>query len=508
MVKTTDARAGWLGRLEAAGDALPDPAALFLGFFGLVVALSAGLAPVDFGLLDPRNGEALRVVDLTAGPAAAKFIADATTTFTGFRPLGLVIVVMLGVGVADRAGLIQAALRGILRGVPVWALSPAVLFAGILSHVSGDAGFVLVVPVAGRLFRAAGRHPVAGIAAAFAGVSGGFSASLLPSALDPLLAGITAQAGQIVAPALEVNPMCNLWFTMSASVLVVGLGWLLTDRFVEPGLSALVVDGAPPDGSADVLPGEGRGLGVAAAVFVGLAVGLVAVAGPASSALRDPSGSLWGPQAPLMASLVPLITLGFFGPGLAFGIVTGRIRSHRDVVDGMRRGVEGLSGYLVMAFFAAQFVEAFSRSNLGALVSVEGASALAAARVPVPVTLVGLVLLSAGVDLLIGSASAKWAMMGPVLVPMLMQVGVSPELTQAAYRVGDSTANIVTPLMPYFPLVLGYARSHASSVGTGTLIGRMIPYSLVYLVAWTAWLLLFWGLGWPLGLGGGLTWPR
>lgn len=504
MTVTTSEK--WIRRLEAAGDRLPDPAALFLAFLALVIAASAALAPVDFGVVDPRSGAPLSVVDLTRGAALVDLFADATQTFTGFRPLGVVIVVMLGVGVADHAGLVQASLRAILRGVPRGLLTPAVLVAGLLSHVAGDAGFVLVIPVAARLFRAAGRHPIAGLAAGFAGVSGAFSAGFLPSSLDPLLAGITTQAGRVVASDLVVNPLCNLWFTTTSSGWIVLFGWWLTDRVIEPALADVVVDG--PDEVERDHHDDRRGLTAAGVVGALVIAALVALTAPAGSPLRDATGSPWGADAPLMAALVPVIALAFGLPGVAFGVVTGAVRSHRDVVDGMRRGVEGLAGYLVMAFFAAQFVEAFSRSNLGALLSIQGAAALAAWHVPVPATLVGLIGLTAGLDLLIGSASAKWAMVGPVLVPMLMRAGVSPELTQAAYRIGDSAANIVTPLMPYFPLVLGYARRHASGVGTGTLIGQMVPYFFVFLAVWTAWLMVFLAFGWPLGLGGGLTWPR
>jgi aminobenzoyl-glutamate transport protein len=428
--------------------------------------------------------------------------------FVEFPPLGVVLVALLGVGVAEHTGLIGALVRGLLAVTPAAFVAPMVLLVSIVSHSAADVGYVLVIPLAASIFAAAGRHPLAGIACAFAGVAGGFSANFLPSALDPLLQGFTQAAAQIVDPGRTVNPLCNWAFTSASSVLVVLLGWWVTERVVEPRVAAFPLDGdGEPTRLAPLAPGERRALAAAlGAMAAGLAV-LAAAAWPARSPLRAPDGTLTGPGAPLMEAIVPLLFLLFLVPGWVYGRVAGTARGHRAIVDGMTKAMGTVGYYLVLAFFAAQFTWAFRESNVGTLIAVKGAGALEAARVPASVTVLGIVLLSAGIDVLVGSASAKWAVLAPVFVPMLMRVGIAPELTQAAYRIGDSTTNIVTPLLPYFPLVVVYCRRWTRGTGIGTLVSLMLPYSMAFLGAWIVLLFAWWGAGLPPGLQGAYTYP-
>jgi aminobenzoyl-glutamate transport protein len=508
------ARPSLLDWIERLGNRLPDPAFLFLIALGLTWIVSALLAPVEFAETDPRTWSAavpepIRVQSQLSGRALATFLARMVKNFTEFPPLGVVLVAMLGVGMAEHTGFIAAGVRALLGITPARLLTPMVLLVSIVSHTSGDTGYVLVIPLAGAMYAAAGRHPLAGITVAFAGVSGGFSANFLPSALDPLLQGFTQSAAQIVDPARTVNPLCNWAFTSVSSVLVILLGWYLNDRVVEPRLARLPVDGVggEPISLARLDPAARRGLAAGLAVMlVGLAV-LALAAAPTGSPLRSKSGELTGAGAPLMEGLVPLIFLLFLLPGAAYGYVAGTVRSHRDLVAGMTKSMSSMGYYLVLAFFAGQFTYAFRESNLGALVAVKGAEVLQGARIAPGVTVVGVVGLAALIDVLVGSASAKWAILAPILVPMLMQVGIAPELTQAAYRIGDSTTNIVTPLMPYFPLVVVYCERYVRRAGIGTLISLMLPYSLVFLACWTVLLLLFWTLGVPLGLDAAYTYP-
>jgi aminobenzoyl-glutamate transport protein len=498
-----------LGLVERLGNKLPDPALLFVLLLLAVWVLSALLAPVEFAATDPRSGEALRVVNQLSGPALAAFLSNMVPVFTGFHPLGVVLVALLGVGVAERSGLIHAALRGMLSLTSRRLLTPLVLLVGILSHVAADAGYVLVIPLGGVIFQAAGRHPLAGIAAAFAGVSGGFSASFIPTSLDPLLQGLTQSAARLIDPDIEVNPLCNWFFTAGSCAVIIAVGWWVTDKVVEPRLRGTPVDG---DGGAEAGPGalggvEKRGLLAAAlATFAGVLL-LVAAAWPAGSPLRSAAGGLTDAEAPLMKSIVPLIFLFFLLPGLVFGKVAGTFRSHRDAIKGMADTMGTMGYYIVLAFFAAQFIAAFGQSNLGALLAIKGAAFLQGLGLPGQVTIVGIILLAAALNLVIGSASAKWALLAPVFVPMLMQLGLSPELTQAAYRIGDSSTNIVTPLMPYFPLVVVFCQRHVKGTGIGTLVSLMLPYSLAFLVVWIAFLLGSWGLGLPLGLQAGYLYP-
>jgi aminobenzoyl-glutamate transport protein len=415
------------------------------------------------------------------------------------------------VGVAEHAGFVKAALQGLLALTPRRLLTPMLLLVAIISHVAGDTGYVLVIPLAAVMYLAAGRHPLLGITTSFAGVSGGFSACFVPSSLDPLLQGFTQSAAQIMDPERVVNPLCNWGFMSASCLMIVAIGWYITDRIIEPRLEGLPLDersdtsARSPDGSASgplsqLTPAERRGLWAGLATAAACLVALAAWAWPAHSPLRASDGSLAGRDAPLMKAIVPLIFFGFLVPGIVYGVVAGTVRSSRDVVQSMTKSMGTMAYYLVMAFFASQFTAAFTQSNVGVLLAVKGANGLAALHSPSQVTVVGIILLTAGVNLLIGSASAKWALLSPIFVPMLMSLGLSPELTQAAYRVGDSSTNIVTPLMPYFPLVVVYAQRYVKQAGMGTMISLMLPYSLAFLLCWTILLLVYWALGLPLGI--------
>jgi aminobenzoyl-glutamate transport protein len=501
--------------IERVGNRLPDPAFLFLGALVLTWIASALLAPVEFTEIDPRTLAAptgpapIRIHDQLTGTALAAFLARLVKNFTEFPPLGVVLVAMLGVGVAEHTGFIGAGIRALLGITAHALLTPMLLLVAILSHATGDTGYVLVIPLGGAIYAAAGRHPLAGIAAAFAGVAGGFSASFLPAALDPLLQGFTQAAAQIIAPTRTVNALCNWWFTSASCVVIILVGWWVTDKVVEPRVARVPVE--PQEGAAllpeGLTPAARRGLvaGVAT-MLAGLALVAMAAA-PVDSALRAKDGGLTSPGAPLMDAIVPLIFLLFLLPGAVYGGVAGTVKSHRDLVAGMTKSMNAMAYYLVLAFFAAQFTYAFRESNIGALVAMKGADLLRRAAVPAPVTVLGVIVITSLIDLLVGSASAKWAVLAPILVPMLMQVGIAPELTQAAYRIGDSTTNIITPLLPYFPLVVVYCQRWVPRSGIGTLLSLMVPYTIAFLATWSLLLLVFWGLDVPLGLQASYTYP-
>lgn len=505
----------FLDAVERVGNRLPDPAVLFLVLMLAVWGVSALLANVSFSELDPRSGDPIQIRNLLAGMSFTTFMADMVRTFVNFAPLGVVLVAMLGLGVAEHTGFINAALRAILSVTPRMLLTPMLIAVGIFSHVAVDAGYVLVIPLGAVIFYAAGRHPLAGIAAAFAGVSGGFSATFIPSSLDPLLSGLTQEAARLIDPDVVVNPLNNYFFTTASAGLIILVGWFLTDRVIEPRLRGTAVDddatGMPTMQALE--PRERRGLLLAVGSMLALAVALVLTAVPAGSAWRAPAGAPSGAgellvaTAPLMQSIVPLIFILFLVPGVVYGYAAGSVKSHRDIIQGMSKAMSGMGYYIVMAFFAAQFIYAFGQSNLGALLAIKGANALQALGMPTGVTLVGIVLLSGLVNLLVGSASAKWALIGAIMVPMLMQLGISPDLTQAAYRVGDSSTNIITPLLPYFPLIVVFCQRYVKSSGIGTLLALMLPYSITLLVVWSGFLLGFWALGIPLGIGAGYDYP-
>ena len=505
---------GWINRMlnmiEAVGNKLPDPAMLFLMAMLLVWVFSAILAPVSFTEIDPRSGQPIVVNNMLTGSALANFLANMVTTFTSFAPLGVVLVAMLGVGVAENSGYINAGLKLLLNKTPRSLLTPMVIFVGIMSHSAVDAGYVLVIPLGGIIFHALGRHPLAGISAAFAGVSGGFSANPFPSAIDPLLQGFTQPAAQILDPAKLVNPLCNYFFTSASSLLIVALGWYLTDKVIEPRLNRTT----PMDADAEEAPDMGalsakeKSGYLWASLVVVIGLGLLAFSLlPETSPFRDANGQLNSFTAPIMQSIVPLIFLLFLLPGVVFGVMTGKFKSSKDMVGAMSKAMEGMAYYIVMAFFCALFIYAFNNSNIGALMAIKGAETLKALALPAWVTIIGIIFLSAFVNLFVGSASAKWALLAPIFVPMLMQVGISPELTQAAYRVGDSSTNIITPLMPYFPLVVVFCQRYVKDTGIGTLVSLMLPYSAAFLISWTLFLVIYWLGGFPLGFQASYVYP-
>ena len=500
---------GFLGTVERVGNKLPDPAVLFIALLFIVWALSWMLSYVTFDVIDPRSGEALVIQNLLTGRSFTEFLSVMVTNFSHFHPVGVVLVAMLGIGVAEHTGFINAAIRSLLNVTPAKLLTPMVILVGIVSHAAVDAGYVLVIPLGGVIFYAAGRHPLAGIAAAFAGVSGGFSANFVPSSLDPLLQGLTQAGAHILDPSVVVNPLNNYFFTTASSVIIIGLGWYITDKIVEPRISKTEIDGDAEDlpEMHDLAASERKGLRWSLiAMVVGIAL-LIATAIPEGSAWRAADGDLTASTAPMMRSIVSLIFLLFLVPGLVFGIVSGSMKSSKDMIEGMTHSMHSMAYYLVIMFFIAQFVYAFGQSNLGVLLALKGAEFLKALNAGASITIVGIVILTAFVNIFVGSASGKWGLLAPIFVPMLMSLGISPDLTQAAYRVGDSSTNIITPLMPYFPLVVVYCQRYVKGTGIGTLTAMMLPYSMWFIGVWTVFLLIYYAIGFPLGFAASYTYP-
>jgi aminobenzoyl-glutamate transport protein len=505
----------FLDVIERVGNKLPDPAILFLSLMLIIWVLSALFSGVEFSEIDPRSNTPIKVKNLLAGSALAEFLAGMVGTFTSFAPLGIVLVAMLGVGVAEHSGFINVGLKKLLSFTPQLLLTPMIILVGIISHTAADAGYVLVIPLGGVIFYTAGRHPLAGIAAAFAGVSGGFSANFIPSGIDPLIMGFTQSAAVILDPNIQLNPLNNIFFTGLSSIVIISVGWYITDKIVEPRLKSTQIDASEEElpKMEIVTPKEQRAFFWAAiSMLVGVTL-LVLWAIPEDSSLRGPSAidpnvkSLVAFTAPLMKAIVPLIFLLFFIPGVVHGYVSGVFQNTKDLIGSMSKAMGSMAYYIVMAFFCALFIDAFSKSNLGILIALKGANFLQSMALPGQVTIVGIILLTAFVNLLVGSASAKWALISPIFVPMLMQLGISPDLTQAAYRVGDSVSNIITPLLPYFPLVVVFCQRYVKNTGIGTLVSMMIPYTIIFTIAWTIFLLIYWALEIPLGLMSNFTYP-
>jgi aminobenzoyl-glutamate transport protein len=486
--------------VERVGNLLPQPATLF-AILALAVIVGSALASwLDLSAVHPATGETIRPFNLLSVEGLHRILTDMVKNFTGFAPLGTVLVALLGIAVAEGSGLITAVLKLLVLSAPRRLLTFALVFAGVCSNVASEIGYVVLVPLGAVIFLGAGRHPVAGLAAAFAGVSGGYSANLLLGTIDPLLAGITQEAAHLVDGAYAVNPACNYYFMAASTFVIAAAGTWVTERIVEPRLGAYEGPEAAAGTSDRVEPAEKRGLafaGVATALLAGLILwGTV----PSNGFLRDAeTGSLL--QSPFLSGIVALIFLGGAIVGLTYGIGARTIRSEDDVLKAMSKSMSVLGSYLVLVFFAAQFVAYFAWTNLGLILAIDGARALEATGLGGPPLLVGFILVTAIVNLFMGSASAKWAIMAPVFVPMLMLLGHSPELTQVAYRVGDSAANVVSPLMSYFALIVAFLQRYTPKAGIGNLIATMLPYTIVFLVIWTLLLMVWYALELPLGPG-------
>jgi aminobenzoyl-glutamate transport protein len=485
-----------LDGIERAGNRLPDPVSLFLILIGIVMLVSWVAALAGVAVTHPGTGERIEAISLFGGAQIQRLLVEMPQTFASFPPLGLVLVVMLGIGIADKTGLISVALRRFIGSVPPSLLTASLIFAGIMSSLAVDAGYVVVIPMGAVLFYGVGRHPLVGLAAAFAGVSAGFSSNLLLTSLDPLLAGFTTPAAQIIDPAYVVEATANYYFMIALVPLFVIVGTVVTEKILEPRLGAYTgtVEGDAVE-VGEPTAAERRGLRIAGLVTLLALVGVALLVVPAGAPLRGEEGDL----TPFYRAIVALMMIVFLLPGLAYGIATRQIRRDRDAVAMASGAMADLGIYIVLAFVTAHFIALFNWSNLGAITAISGAGALQSVGFTGLPLLVSFVLVSAFINLFVGSASAKWAIMAPIFVPMLMLLGYSPEMTQAAYRIGDSVTNVLTPLMPYFPLVIVFAQKYDRESGIGTLISLMLPFSIAFGVAATALLLVWAGFGLPLG---------
>jgi aminobenzoyl-glutamate transport protein len=515
-----------LDAVERIGNVLPEPSFLFVLGALVVMVLSAVAAGAGW-TVEPLGVEA------GAPPLVARSLLDAdglyyalssmVDNFLAFPPLGIVLVAMFGIGLAERAGLVGAALRAILAIVPPGLLTPAMIFLGVQSSLGSDAGYLVLPPVAAALCHRAGRSPLVGIAAVFAGIGGGFNANLLVTSQDPLLAGLSTSAARTIDPTYAVGAPANWWFMIASTLLLTGVGWAVTSLVVEPRLALRDPDdGGPPragsdaDALAPLTGSERRGLFWATALATLVLAMLIAATFVPGAPLDDALGRM----APVPGSarvgdqfdrwvevIVPGLFLLFLLPGLAYGWITGSIRRGADVAKLMTEATAGMAPVIVLAFFAAQFIEYFKYSNLDKMLAYSGGAWLSEAQLSPLLLVVAFVLVTATFDVFVVSMSAKYAMFAPVFVPMFMVAGISPELTQCAYRIGDSVANLVTPLNPYLVILLVVMRRYAPRAGVGTLLATMLPYAIVFGVAWIGLLIVWIVLGAPLGPSSPLAYP-
>ncbi len=491
-----------LDYIEIVGNRLPHPATIFAMLAGLVVLISTISYFLGVSAVHPVDGSVVTVNNLLSADGLRWMYTNILDNFLRFPPLGYVLVVMVGIGLAEGTGLFAIMIRALVLGAPPKLITGAVVLAGIISGLAVEAGYVILIPLGAMIFHGIGRHPMAGLAAAFCGVSGGFGANFFIGSIDPILAGISTSAAQLIIPDMVINPAVNYYFMIVSSFVVLFVGIWVTERIVEPRLGKY--DGPAERFAIEQLtPKEKKGLrwaGISAILFIILMAFTVV---PANGLLRNPeTGSVL--HSPFFDGIIIGILLFFFIPALVYGRIVGTIRNDKDMMKHIIKSMSGMGSYIVLVFFAAQFVYFFNESNLGLIIAIEGAATLRDIGFTGPVLIASFVLLSAFINLFMGSASAKWAIIAPVFIPMLMLLdnAYHPGITQAAFRIGDSLTNLVTPMMSYFALIVTFAQKYDEKYGIGTIISTMLPYTVVLAIVWIATLMLWVWLGIPLGPDG------
>lgn len=497
-IKTTFSTKNFIRFIEKGGNALPHPAILF-AVFALMTVIISGIGHLQgWSGIHPATGETVNVVNLISKEGLHRILLGMVTSYTGFAPLGIVMVAMLGIGLAESSGLISTGVKALLVKAPPRLITLMVVFTGILSNVASDIGYILIIPLAGTIFHSLGRNPIAGMAAAFAGVSGGFSANIIIGTIDPLLAGLSTEAARILDPDYYVLPTANYYFMAVSTFLIVILGTWVTNRFVEPRLGKYTGD-VEREEITKLTDLEKKGLrrtGWAALIW--LAIILIGVI-PEDGLLRGPNNSIL--QSPLLRGFIAFLFMIGATLGIVYGYTVGKFKKSSDVIDGMNSSFKSLVSFLVLVFFAAQFVAWFQWSNLGVLLAINGAELLKNMNVGLIPLVIIFAIFAAFINLFMGSASAKWAIMAPVFIPIFMLLGYSPEMSQAVYRVGDSVTNILTPMMSYFALIIVYFQKYDKKAGFGTIVANMMPYSIVFFIFWVALLIAWISFGIPLGPG-------
>lgn len=488
--------------IEIVGNKLPHPATIFGGLAVVVVLLSWLTHALGTSAVNPADGQTVTVNNLLSADGIRWMYTNILNNFLRFPPLGYVLVVMVGIGLAEGTGLFSVMIRALVLSAPKKFITAAVVLAGIVSGLAVEAGYVILIPLGAMIFHALGRHPMAGLAAAFCGVSGGFGANFFIGSIDPILAGISTSAAQIIDPEMVVNPAVNYYFMIASSFIVLFVGTWVTEKVVEPRLGKY-------EGTAErfkivqLTPEEKKGLrwaGITVVVFI-IALALTVI--PENGIFRNPeTGSIL--HSPFFTGIIIGILLLFLLPALAYGIVVGTVKNDKDMMKHIIKSMSGMGGYIVLVFFAAQFVYFFNYSNLGLIIAIKGASGLTEIGFTGPVLIAAFVLLAAFINLFMGSASAKWAIIAPVFIPMLMLLenGYHPGITQAAFRIGDSLTNLVTPMMSYFALIVTFAEKYDERYGIGTIISTMLPYTIFLAIVWIAALMIWMWLGIPLGPDG------
>lgn len=527
-----------LDYVEKVGNMVPHPVIIFLILIGIVVLLSAVFASIgvsvtfeaivpgasstaqaapyestyDYGTtvtyqaidegeytIEERTVE---VKNLLSTEGIRFIYSSLIPNFMGFTAVGLMIAAMIGAGVAEESGLVKALIRKLVAVSPAWALTYILSFVGILSSIAADAGYLVLIPLAGIAFLSVGRHPLAGLALGFAAVAGAFTVNMLIKPLDAVLVEFTNDAIHLVDPNKSIGLASNLWFSIASVVVLTFLVGFITERMIEPRLGTFKdsANDDPADEDTKLSGAELKGLKYAAVGILATLAAFAFLTIPDGAALRNPeTGDLIG-NSPFMNGLIGLIMVLFLVTGAAYGIGAGTLNGLTAIIKAMEKAMSGLGSLILLFFVLSQFVAYFNYTNLGTILALKMSEILRAANFPPLALLIGFIVVVAIIDLLITGAIAKWALFAPIFVPLLMNLAISPEAVLAAYRIADSPVNAITPLNAYFALVVGFAQKYDKNAGVGTVVSLMLPYVILLFVVWTALFAAWHLLGLPWGL--------
>lgn len=489
----------WFDRIESIGNKIPNPLYLFISLCLIIAVISAIMSSMNLNVIHPVSDEAVHIRNLISGEGLVYILQSTVSNFINFKPLGLVLCMMIAVGLVQEVGLADAAIKSLLLNAPRRFVTASIFIVGIVGNLASDAAFVLVPPLAGIIFAATRRNPVVGICAGFVAVAAGFTANIFIAGTDVLLSGITNEASATIGGS-EITPAANWYFMLLSVPFLTIIATWITEKVIEPRFPVEQDFGTHAESESHkytVAPQAKRALKITAFFAIAFILLLIATIYPENSPLRNSEGGLV--PSPFLNGMIPIIMTFFISCSIVYGIFSGAIKTFEDLPTLMTNALKNVGGYIVLVFFIAQFIGWFNWTNLSVWLAVSGADYLASVQLPNIVMLAALIILAGLINLIVFSGSAQWAMMAPVFVPLLMLLGIDPDAIQMAYRIGDSTTNVISPTNPYLPMILALIAQYNAKIGFGTFLSIMFPYALILIVTWGALFLTYYALGLPLG---------
>ena len=499
-----------LDAIERAGNKLPDPITMFLGLAIIVTIISAICSAAGVSAVNPADGSTIEVFNLLSLDGIRYLWTNVITNFSGFAPLGMVLVAVIGSSVAEKSGFLVAVMVNFLGKAKGWIVTMVIMFLGINLNIAGDAGFIVLPPLAAILYMSIGRHPLLGMYTAFASVAAGFCANILLGLSDALAYGFTEQAAQMIDPNYQQSIAINWYFLIASCILLTIVGTILVEKVLLHRFPVSKEELAKYDfdeDNSDITPIQKKGIaaaGLSVLIYAAVVVFMCLPIFGGRAILADENGSITSGASPFSKGIVFTVTLFLMIPGIVYGVVIGKYKNDKDVWADISQGFAEMGNYVFMCFFIAIFTNFFSVSKLGTVLAIKGANLLSTIGFTGIPLLLGLIFLSCIVNIFIGSASAKWAILAPVFVPMMMLMGFDPAITQVVYRIGDSITNPLSPLFTYLPVILGFAHKYDEKVGLGTVIANMLPFSVTFAIAWILQVVIWVLLNLPLGPGGAI----